>query len=128
MMTSAALACLPKTTGAYAENAPLENLLLQGGRPHGPEGQVTLLAEPFPMTQLRLLDGPFLDATKLNLQYLHSLPVDRLVHNFRVNAGLASTAEPLGAGKLRTANCADILRGIFFRHARWGMRVPVTKN
>lgn len=48
MMTSAALACLPKTTGAYAENAPLENLLLQGGRPHGPEGQVTLLAEPYP--------------------------------------------------------------------------------
>ncbi len=82
VMSSAALACLPKTAGAFAGGAAVEDLLLQGGRPHGPEGRVTLLAAPFPMEQVRLLDGPFLDATKANLQYLHSLPVDRLVHNF----------------------------------------------
>ena len=32
---------------------------------------------------------------ELNTQYLKSLDPDRLLHNFRVNAGLPSTAEPL---------------------------------
>ena len=64
VMSSAALACLPKTAGAIARSAAFEDLLLQGGRARGPEGRVTLLAAPFPMTQVRLLDGPFLEATK----------------------------------------------------------------
>ena len=112
VMSSAALACLPKTAGAFSSSASLEDVLLQGGRTHGPEGRVTLLAAPFPMAQVRLLDGPFLDATKLNLEYLHALPVDRLVHNFRVNAGLASTAEPLGGWE--APDCE--LRGHFTGH------------
>src|ERR1700733_11435115 len=95
-MSSAAVACLPKTAGAVAGSAAFEDVLLQDGHPYPPEGRVTLLAAPFPMEQVRLLDGPFLEATKMNLQYLHSLPVNRLLHNFRVNAGLASSAEPLG--------------------------------
>lgn len=32
---------------------------------------------------------------QLNTQYLHSLDPDRLLHNFRVNAGIASSATPL---------------------------------
>src|SRR5271156_2978468 len=112
VMSSAALACLPKTAGAYAGSAAWEHALLQGGRPHGPDAHVALLAAPFPMEQVRLLDGPFLDATKANLQYLHSLPVDRLVHNFRVNAGLASAAEPLGGWE--APDCE--LRGHFTGH------------
>ena len=111
VMSSAALACLPKTAGAFTSDA-LENALLQSGRHRSPESRVALLAAPFPMAQVRLLDGPFLDATKANLQYLHSLPVDRLVHNFRVNAGLASTAEPLGGWE--APDCE--LRGHFTGH------------
>ena len=53
-------------------------------------------AEPFPLKQVRLLDGPFKHAMELDRRYLLSLDVDRLLHCFRVNAGLPSQAKPLG--------------------------------
>jgi DUF1680 family protein len=52
--------------------------------------------EPFPMPQVRLRKGPFLEALEANSRYLHLLPADRLLHTFRLNAGLPSSAEPLG--------------------------------
>ena len=58
--------------------------------------KVVPLARPFPLTDVRLLDGPFKQAMQLDQQYLLSLEPDRLLHNFRVNAGLPSTAKPLG--------------------------------
>jgi DUF1680 family protein len=53
-------------------------------------------AEPFSLKQVRLLDGPFKQAMDLDHQYLLSLDPDRLLHNFRVTAGLPSSAKPLG--------------------------------
>jgi DUF1680 family protein len=50
----------------------------------------------FSLKQVRLLDGPFRHAQELDHQYLLSLDADRLLHNFRVNAGLPSSAQPLG--------------------------------
>jgi DUF1680 family protein len=52
--------------------------------------------QPFALTEVRLLDGPFKQAMQLDGQYLLSLDPDRLLHTFRVNAGLPSTATPLG--------------------------------
>ena len=52
--------------------------------------------EPFAMSQVRLLPSIFLDAAEWNRGYMGRLPADRLVHNFRLNAGLPSTAQPLG--------------------------------
>lgn len=57
---------------------------------------VEMKATAFPLNQVRLLDGPFLKATQVNEQWLESLPVDRLVHNFKVTASLPSSAQPLG--------------------------------
>ncbi len=57
---------------------------------------VTAQAEPFPLTAVRLLDGPFKHAQELDLKYLLSLDPDRLLHTFRLNAGLPTTAKPLG--------------------------------
>jgi hypothetical protein len=51
---------------------------------------------PFPMTQVRLLAGPFQDAADWNRGYMSRLPVDRLVRNFRVNAGLPTDAKAFG--------------------------------
>lgn len=51
---------------------------------------------PFAMTQVRLLPGPFADAAEWNRGYMSRLPVDRLVRNFRVNAGLPTSAAPFG--------------------------------
>jgi uncharacterized protein len=52
--------------------------------------------QSFALNQVRLLDSEFATAAAVNLRYLHSLPVDRLAHSFRRQAGIASTAEPLG--------------------------------
>jgi DUF1680 family protein len=55
-----------------------------------------LKVESFPLTQVRLLDGPFKDAQELNRRYLLSLDPARLLLMFRVTAGLSSRAKPLG--------------------------------
>ena len=48
------------------------------------------------MNQVRLGPGIFQQGMKANRAYLMSLPNDRLLHMFRVTAGLPSSAEPLG--------------------------------
>lgn len=58
--------------------------------------KVQFKAQPFPLTQVRLLDGPFKRAMDADRKYLLSLDVDRLLHDFRVNARLPSSAKPLG--------------------------------
>ena len=52
--------------------------------------------QPFPMAQVRLRPGIFRQQMEANRRYLDSLPNDRLLHMFRVTAGLPSQAEPLG--------------------------------
>jgi DUF1680 family protein len=66
-----------------------------GGKPVARE-KVPWKVVPFPMKHVRLGDGPCKLAMEADRQYLHSLPPDRLAHTFRTNAGLASTAQPLG--------------------------------
>lgn len=53
-------------------------------------------ARPFRPGEVRLLDGPFREAMLRNQKYLRSLDPDRLLHTFRLNAGLPSEARPLG--------------------------------
>ena len=50
----------------------------------------------FPLDEVRLLDGPFHDAMLRDQAFLLSIDPDRLLHNFRVTAGLPSSATPLG--------------------------------
>src|SRR5262249_17388209 len=73
---------------------------------------IAFQAEPFPLTAVRLLDGPFKHAMELDRRYLRSLDPDRLLHNFRVNAGLPSSAQPLGGWE--APDCE--LRGHFVGH------------
>src|SRR5690349_14997816 len=53
-------------------------------------------AQPFRLNQVRLLEGPFRDAMIRNEGYLLSLDPDRLLHVFRMNAGLPFTTGHLG--------------------------------
>jgi hypothetical protein len=53
-------------------------------------------ALPFDRSRVRLLPGPLLDATQVNRRFLMAQEPDRLLHTFRLTAGLPSTAEPLG--------------------------------
>jgi DUF1680 family protein len=58
--------------------------------------KVPFQAQPFPLPDVRLLDGPFRDAMLRDQAFLLELDPDRLLHNFRVTAGLPSSAAPLG--------------------------------
>ena len=75
-------------------------------------GAVTMKLHPFPMTDVRLLDGPFKTGQDINRAYLYSLDVDRLLYNFRVTAGLPAPGEPLTGWE---APDCDV-RGHFFGH------------
>jgi len=66
----------------------------------------------FPLTEVRLGEGPFRDAREANVVYLKRLAVDRLLHTFRLNAGIASTAKPLGGWEAPEGE----LRGHFIGH------------
>ena len=71
-----------------------------------------LKVQAFGLRQVQLLPGIFKHARDLDEQYLLSLDVDRLLHNFRINAGLPSTAKPLGGWE--APDCE--LRGHFVGH------------
>ena len=57
---------------------------------------VPIAARGFALTEVRLLDGPFREAMLRDQEFLLSLDLDRLLHTFRLNAGLPSSATPLG--------------------------------
>jgi DUF1680 family protein len=69
-------------------------------------------AEPFSMTEVRLLPGYWKNTMELNRSFLYSLPNERLVHNFRVTAGIPSDADPLGGWE--APDCE--LRGHYVGH------------
>lgn len=52
--------------------------------------------KPFDLSAVRLLPGPFEAARKLDAAYLLSLKPDRMLHNFRMNAGLKPKAPVYG--------------------------------
>jgi DUF1680 family protein len=74
--------------------------------------KITPAVRAFPLKNVRLLDGPFKDAMERNRRYLHDLDSNRLLHNFRVNAGLPSSAAPLGGWEEPKVE----LRGHFVGH------------
>ena len=73
---------------------------------------VALKAQPFRLQDVRLLEGPMQHAMELDRKYLLSLEPDRLLHVFRINAGLPSTAKPYGGWMAPSHNS----RGEFVGH------------
>jgi uncharacterized protein len=68
--------------------------------------------QPFRMTEVRLAPSIFGNVQAANRGYLQRLNSDRLLHNFRVNARLPSSAQPLGGWE--KPDCE--LRGHFVGH------------
>ena len=58
--------------------------------PEHPSDRLT----PFPLSSVRLGPGIFKQQEEINARYLDSLTVDRLLHTFRLTAGITSTATP----------------------------------
>jgi len=67
---------------------------------------------PFAPRDVKLLAGPHLDAFNSNRDYLRRLNLERLLHNFRVNAGIPTSGRPYGGWEAR--DCG--LRGHFVGH------------
>jgi hypothetical protein len=65
-------------------------LALPADEPEHPSGRLT----PFPLASVRLAPGIFREQEEINARYLDSLTVDRLLHSFRVTAGIPSNATP----------------------------------
>lgn len=70
------------------------------------------MPNPLPPSDVRLLPGPLAEREELNAKYLLSLDPERLVHSFRVTAGLTSSATPYGGWE--SPECG--LRGHFVGH------------
>jgi len=61
-----------------------------------PKTAVPMAAQSFDLADVRLGPGPFRDAMERDRAYLLRLDPDRLLHTFRLNVGLPSSAEPYG--------------------------------
>jgi len=95
LAATAGATLLPKHLLAIPLQDPVVNTLQRDGKPVSRE-RVAWKVLPFPIKQVRLGQGPCTTAMEADQRYLQSLPPDRLLHTFRVNAGIASSAQPLG--------------------------------
>ena len=84
-----------RTAAAGALLPLLPHLPLLPGGP-GEAGGSPIRVRPFDVARVRLGLGPFRDALQVNRRFLLAQDPDRLLHTFRVTAGLPSTAKPLG--------------------------------
>jgi DUF1680 family protein len=78
---------------AFAQDALLDKPLHNTG---GAREKIAWKVQPFPLSQVQLRSGPLKEAREINRRYLLEVPSDRLLHMFRLTAGQASAAEPLG--------------------------------
>lgn len=76
--------------GTMSEGAPFEHPIVFH------RNDVTAKVQAFPLSQVRITGGIYKAAEDWNRGYLNRLPEDRLLHNFRINAGLHSPAAPFG--------------------------------
>ena len=93
--TAAGSVLIPRSLMASPPQDPVANTIQKAGKSISYE-KVSWKVRPFPMKQVRLGEGPCKVAMEADRQYLHTLPPDRLLHTFRINAGIPSSAQPLG--------------------------------
>ncbi len=80
---------------------------------------------PFSLGEVKLLPGAFRDNQARNTAYLHFVDIDRLLHTFRRNVGLPSTAQPCGGWEapdceLRGHSTGHLLSGLALTCANTG--------
>ncbi|WP_262698562.1 MULTISPECIES: beta-L-arabinofuranosidase domain-containing protein [Streptomyces] len=106
---------LGATAAAAAERPP------SPPSPPGPEDPLTVFA----LSEVRLLDSPFLANMRRTCAYLLFVDIDRLLHTFRLTVGLPSSAEPCGGWEapgvqLRGHTTGHLLSALAQAHANTG--------
>ncbi|MDH7514213.1 MAG: glycoside hydrolase family 127 protein, partial [Clostridiales bacterium] len=89
------------------------------------QNKAPLKAAPFELADVRLLDGPFLEAMVRGQKFLLNVDIDRLLHAFRLNAGLPSPVKPYGGWEapdveLRGHSLGHFLTACSLMHAASG--------
>ena len=87
--------------------------------------RVPAVAAPFDLSAVRLLDGPFKQRQETGRAWLLRVDDDRMLHNFRVTAGLPSAAQPYGGWEepkceLRGHAAGHYLSALALLHAATG--------
>jgi uncharacterized protein len=87
----------------------------------------------FPLSRVTLLDGPFKANMGRALSYLAFINADRMLHTFRLNVGLASSAQALGGWEtptteLRGHSTGHLLSGLALAYANTGDTTYKTKG
>src|SRR5215475_14669681 len=105
--------------------AAAANFAARQSSPLKVQNKVQLVALPFPLREVRLLDGPFREAMLRDQKYLLSLDNDRLLHMFRETAGLPSAAKAYGGWEapdveLRGHSMGHFLSGCALMYASTG--------
>ena len=90
-------------------------------------------AYAFPLSEVRLLDGPFRKAMQLDQEWLKSLDNNRLLHNYRVNAGIKTSAKAYGGWEeldceLRGHSLGHILSALSMMYASTGDTAYLNKG
>ena len=87
--------------------------------------QISAKALSFDLKDVKLLDSPFTKAMELDQRWLKSLENNRLLHNFRVNAGLKTGATAFGGwetldSELRGHSMGHILSALAMMYSSTG--------
>src|SRR5688572_8981550 len=90
-------------------------------------------AYPFPLTAVDLLPGPFLSNMNRTMSYLDFLDPDRMLHTFRLNVGLSSSAQAMGGWEtptteLRGHSTGHLLTALAQAYASTGNTTYKTKG
>lgn len=85
---------------------------LAAARPASVKDSAQSQAQPFDLGSVRVTDGTLLELMEHNAGFLQGLETERLLHTFRLTAGLPTSAEPLGGWEKPDVE----LRGHFTGH------------
>lgn len=87
---------IPKTAAEYNRHPPIYETDPFAETLSFARKDLPVRIRPFALHEVQLERGPLQQARDWNWAYMLRLRTDRLLHNFRLNAGLPSNADPLG--------------------------------
>ncbi|MEV0268075.1 beta-L-arabinofuranosidase domain-containing protein [Hamadaea sp. NPDC050747] len=120
-------------TGVAAGVAATTGPLLTGEPGYAARPDTGVSVYPFPLSAVTLLTGPFLANQGRTQAYLKFVDADRLLHTFRLNYGLSSTATACGGWEsptteLRGHSTGHLLTGLAQSYANTGDAAFKTKG
>lgn len=95
--------------------------------------KVPIKAYAFDLSNIRLLDGPFKENMKRDERWIMSIATDRLLHDFRVTAGMKVTSKSLGGweamdSELRGHTTGHVMSALALLYASTGDSIYKNKG